>query len=672
MKRIYLLLSLLLSSAFCYGQATEDLTVELTATVIEVPAPQIKLHWKLLTIDAPTYYVYKKTKTATVWSAAIATLASTVDSFVDNAVVIDSAYEYEIFAQGTVGGSPLNSYGYIFAGIRSQPLHNKGTMLLLVDTTFTDSCKTDITILMSDLWGDGWQLIRHDIGRTPADTFVKAIIAKDYTLHTNVKSVLIIGHIAVPYSGDFSAAGIYPPDGHVPFHDGAWPADIYYSCMTGWTDATVTNTLGSYTPNWNVPGDNKFDQIGLPSPAVLQVGRVDFNDMPSFSSSEFNLMRRYLAKDHAYKMDSIVMRHRAIMHDDFGYFAGEGFAANGWRNFSPIVTNDSLLLVGGSALIQTLGDSSFQWAYGCGGGSFTSCGGVGGTSDYTTNGQNNIFTMMFGSYFGDWNVTDNFLRAPLCANPPALTNCWAGRPNWFFHHMALGENIGYGALLSQNNVSLYQPTGYGNDFIHAGFMGDLSLREDYIKPVSNLAISSVIHAGATLNWIASPDTAVHGYYVYRADSLYGYSQLLNTTAVATTTYHDATGTGGLKYYLVRPVKLKTTPSGTYYDLGVGVTDTAHVTYASALQVASVVPAINVSLYPNPAQSYITVTVNTDAPAAATMYVVNVAGEQMNVVTKQLKAGNNAYSLNVTGLPAGVYSLVVNTGTNSVVKKWVKL
>jgi type IX secretion system substrate protein len=667
MNRFFLLVTILLSSFISYGQATEDLAIELTGQVQEVPA-KITLHWKLLTVDTPTYIVYRKTKTATSWGSAIASLPATIDSYVDNSVVVDSAYEYQVWGQGTY----LQSYGYIFAGIKSQPLHNKGTMLLLVDTTFTDSCKTDIHTLMSDLWGDGWQLIRHDIGRTPADTAVKAMIAYDYAHNTNVKSVLIVGHVAVPYSGDFSASGDYPPDGHVPFHDGAWPSDIYYSCMTGWTDATVTNTLGSYTPNWNVPGDNKFDQIFLPSPAVLQIGRIDFNDMPSFSASEFNLMRSYLAKDHAYKMDSIVMHHRAIMHDDFGYFSGEGFAANGWRNFSPLITNDSLLVVGGSALIQTLADSTFQWAYGCGGGSFTSAGGIGSTSDYVINGQNNIFTMMFGSYFGDWNVTDNFLRAPLCANPPALTNCWAGRPNWFFHHMALGENIGYGALLSQNNMSLYQPTGYGNDWIHAALMGDLSLRTDYIKPITSLTIATPVHAGANLSWTASPDTAVHGYFVYRADSVYGYFQLLNTTAVTTTTYHDATGHSGKKYYMVRPVKLKATPSGTYYDLGVGVTDTATVSFASALGVASVAPGIKLAVYPNPAQGYLNVTVHSESPCVARMYIVNVAGEQLDLVTKQLNTGDNTYTLNVSRMPPGLYSVVVSTGANISVQKWVKL
>ena len=45
-----------------------------------------------------------------------------------------------------------------------------------------------------------------------------------------------------------------------------------------------------------------------------------------------------------------------------------------------------------------------------------------------------VFGMMLGSYFGDWNTQDNLMRSSV-ANGKLLTNVWAGRPNWFFHHM---------------------------------------------------------------------------------------------------------------------------------------------------------------------------------------------------------------------------------------------
>ena len=667
MQRIFLLFLLLLAGNFASGQATEDLTVELTATTVVSP-PSITLHWKPVGFGTPTYTIYKKSKTATTFGSPIALLPAGSIAYGDAAVIVDSAYEYQVIATG----SSLVSTGYIIAAIKSPPIHNKGTLIMLVDSTFTDSCAAALQVLMQDISGDGWQLRRHDISRSLPDTNVKDIIISDYATLPNVKAVLILGHIAVPYSGDFDTVTYYPPDGHVPYHDGAWPADIWYSCMSGWTDVSVNNTLGSYSANWNTPGDGKWDQVPIPSAGLLQIGRVDFWNMPAFSATEVQLMNSYLAKDHSYKMDSLTMRHRAILHDDFGYFGGEGFAANGWRNFSPIVTNDSLTVVAPGQLITTINADTYQWAYGCGGGSFTGAGGIGATTDFAANAGNSIFMMLFGSYFGDWNVQNNFLRAPLCANPPFLTNCWAGRPNWFFHHMALGENIGYGALLSQNNDgTLYQPGNYGAGYIHAALMGDLTLRTDYIQPISHLTITAPVHSGATLNWTASPDPAVLGYYVYRADSAFGYFKLISSL-LTTTTFHDVNGHNGLKYYMVRPVKLQPTPSGSYNNLGIGVTDTAHVSFASSLQIAGIMPRLSVNVFPNPTSNYLNVTVNASDPVAASLTIINEAGQQMSRTTKMLNAGANTYSQNVSKYASGVYNLVLRSGDQEVVTKWVKL
>lgn len=673
MKRIYLLFIALLSGfVAARAQSSEDYTVEVSATVSESPV-KITLNWKLLTVDAPTYQIFKKSATATAWGSSIATLPSTVGSFIDTNVIIDSAYEYFIYASGVVSGSSLISTGYCYAGIRRPAMHNRGIMLFLVDSTFLDSCSAGITTMMQDLSGDGWQLIRHDFGRTATDVTIKAAITADYTAHANVNAALILGHLAVPYSGGFDNVS-NPPDGHVPQHDGAWPADIYYSCITtGWTDVSVNNSLASFSANWNIPGDGKWDQIYIPSPAKIQIGRVDFFNMPAFGTTENAMMNSYLNRDHIYKMDSLYMRRRAVLHDDFGAFGGEAFAANGWRNFAPLLTKDSTTVVPANTIISSLQASTYQWAYGCGGGSFTSAGGIGNTTDWATGPVNGIFNMFFGSYFADWNVQNSFLRAPLCASTPALTNCWAGRPNWFFHHMALGYNIGFSTLLSQNNNgTLYQPGGYGNQFIHVALMGDPSLRTDYVQPITGLTISTVLHGGATLNWTPSADTSVIGYNVYRADSVYGYFTLLNTTMLAstTTTFHDTTGHFGLKYYMVRPVKLQSTPSGRYYNMGIGVTDTAYVTY-SVLSVAGTTPSVKLNVFPNPASNFINVAINTAQSVMANIYITTITGERLFPVSKELNKGANEYRLNIGSLSPGIYSVVVEYADRKEVQKWIK-
>ncbi len=673
MKKILFLFITLFIGNQLLAQSTEDYTVELSAVTQTIPTPKITLNWKRIISETPKYHIYKKSKTATTWGTQIAVLNATDSSFVDSLVIIDSAYEYQVFAMDTPSVTNWSASGYIYAGIKNPAIHNRGAIIVLVDSTFIDSCTANITKLMNDLSGDGWQVYRHNLSRNLADTSIKNLIVHDHTIDASINSLLILGHLAVPYSGDLN------PDGH-PNHLGAWPADLYYGCLTGWTDTYILDTGAGYIANRNMPGDGKWDQTIIPSFTVLQIGRIDVSNMPSFGRTEVQMMNTYLQKDHTYKMDSLNVHHRALISDNFGAFGGEAFAANGWRNFAPLVSKDSVQSI---PFIASLADSSFQWAYGCGGGSFNSAGGIGATTDFAANAENGIFTMLFGSYFGDWNVQDNFLRAPLCANPPALTNCWAGRPNWYFHHMALGESIGYSTKLTQNNnAMLYSrfdtasgyafASGYGAAFVHVALMGDPSLRTDYIKQASNLTITHGLHNGASLTWAASPDIAVIGYYVYRADSIYGYYKRLSNM-LSVTNFHDTVGTNGLKYYMVRPVKLQSTPSGNYYNLGIGITDTATISFPHVYvtNITNVQNELSINVFPNPAKNLLQLSISSSNECTAIICIVNSIGETYYPTSKQLKSGINQYSLNISSIASGMYQVVVSTGTKKIVSKWIK-
>ncbi len=654
MKKHYLLFLLtLLVYNRTLAQTCADYTVQLSATIQLMP-PKITLSWKPLTY-ASSISIYRKTLTATTWGTAISSLPASDTTYTDAALVADSAYEYWVNAPG----SSISATGYIYAGINAPAIHNRGILDLIVDSTFSDSCKTSITQLMNDLSGDGWQIIRHDLARTVNDVTAHGLIKNDYTTHPNLKAVLLLGHIAVPYSGDLN------PDGH-PNHLGAWPADVYYANMNGyWGDIIVNDTSSSYAANKNIPGDGKWDQTILPSADELQVSRIDFFNMPAFAKTEIQLMNAYLNRDHTYKMDSLSINHRGLVDDNFGTFSGEAFASNAWRNFAPLIGKNNIQSID---FITSLNDSAYQWAYGCGGGTFTSAGGIGATTDFAANDVNAIFTMLFGSYFGDWNVQNNFLRAPLCSNVPALTSCWAGRPDWFFHHMAIGENIGYSAWITQNDNTLYQPLSFSANWIHVALMGDLSLRTDYIKPARNLIASSSANAGAHLSWTASPDPAVIGYYVYRSDTLYGNYQRLSSLLTATT-FNDTVGLNGLKYYMVRPVKLQQTPSGTYYNLGIGITDTATVSYPSL--VANITAIENVSLFPNPVKDRLNMILNSTSNSSVTISIINQTGQKIQTTTQQIKYGSNSFSFDVSKLPTGFYIAIITTDNSSFAAKWIK-
>ena len=658
-KYFYSFLLAMLVYVSASAQSTADYAVQITATTQTTP-PKITLTWKPMSDTATIYYVYRKGINDATWPAALVTLAHVDTTYVDTAVIVDSAYEYQVIAVAT----SWQAAGYIYAGIKNPAIHSRGGLIMMVDSTFTDSCSAELHRLMKDLSGDGWQIFRHDVARGLSDTSVKSLIQADYTANPGVNAVLLVGHVAVPYSGDLN------PDAH-PNHLGAWPADVYYGVLGNvWTDMSILDTVAGYTANWNILGDGKWDQTTIPGTVSLQIGRIDFNNMPAFGTSEVYMMKNYLGRDHIYKMDSIYVNRRALISDNFGPFSGEAFAANGYRNFAPLLSRDSIN--NGIPFISSLNDSSFLWAYGCGGGSFGSAGGIGSSSDFATNQTKGIFTMLFGSYFGDWNVQDNFLRAPLCSPTPALTCCWAGRPNWYFHHMSLGQNIGFSARVTQNNdCSLYGPCNYGSHWVHVALMGDLSLRMNYIKPITSITITKVLHHGATVAWTASPDANVIGYYVYRSSNgEFGkYNKI--SGLISTLSYHDTVGTSGLVYYMVRPVKLQGTPSGGYYNLGIGVTDSATVSFPSyvALEQASF---FDFSVYPNPASNNVSVSITSASDEIATVSIVNLSGQTILTGVKQLTTGTNIYSVNICQLPAGTYAIMVNTNDKQLVKKWVKL
>src|SRR5207249_7573008 len=121
-----------------------------------------------------------------------------------------------------------------------------------------------------------------------------------------------------------------------------------------------------------------------------------------------------------------------------------------------------------------------------------------------------MFTMLFGSWLGDWESEDDLLRAVLASPTGGLTAVWSGRPHWFMHHMALGENIGYSARLTQNNGphGLYRTqVNSAAGQVHVALMGDPTLRMHVVMPPGGAVAN-----GGILTWTASPDT-VMGYHI---------------------------------------------------------------------------------------------------------------------------------------------------------------
>ncbi len=554
----------------------------LTSADVSISPPRITVSW-VNDVNALSYDVYKKLPADAAWTN-LGMLAGTTNNYVDDAVSPGIIYEYKI-----VKTTPLiTGYGYVYSGINITAPDARGTMLLAVNNSFSTYIQPEIDQLTNDLVGDGWKVIQKNFAPTTKDTAVKSWVISEYNKPgANVRSLLIVGHFAIPYSGNFA------PDGHAE-RIGAQPADVHYADIDGaWTDNTViTTTTGAiYTPN--APGDGRWDQSKIPSPVELQVGRIDMYNMTGFALSEADLIKQYLHKNHAYRHKMINPARRAFMNtvlDNSGFHTSAG----AWRSFAPMLgsTNIGVINSGGCTgagncnnFIDSLQNNSYLWTYMAGGGSDTSCADPVFTSSQCINKTiNTVFMQLYGSYFVEWakggisTTTNHLLRAPLANEGMPLATCWTGiSPRWYFHHMGLGETIGYSLMQSQNNTGIYDP---GNNSllggVHMVLMGDPTLRLHMVFPVSNLTATQV-GSSVQLNWNASADDNIIGYNIYRSDTITGTFSKLNSSIIQTTSFTDTMPSVTTNnVYMIRAVKSEVSASGLYQNMSEGIFSTKAV------------------------------------------------------------------------------------------------
>lgn len=628
-----------------FGLSASDYAVLAWAEVNTNP-PSITLKWNA-DPRATNYVVYRK-NLENRWSL-ITNLPSTAALFADTNVEKGMLYEYKIVREGVENNTGFRGISYILSGIEVPPVEQRGGLILLVESSIAESLASEIRRLELDLVGDGWSVFRRDIPRIFSPPEVKSIITNIYyNSSTPVKAVFLLGRIPVPYSG------MIAPDGHSD-HIGAWPADVYYGDVDGvWTDASVNYTNASNPRLTNIPDDGKFDQNQLPSNTELWVGRVDLSDMPAFGLSETELIRKYLWKDHNFRFNFFRFQKKAVIDDNFGEFGGEAFSASAWRDFTAFFGRAN---VASADYFTTLYFAAYLWSYGCGAGSYTSASGVGNTAQFAAKPVYTVFTMLFGSYHGDWDSQNNFMRAALCYPSYGLTCGWSGRPHWHCHHMAMGFPIGYSAWITQNNDnSSYEDSSYYKRNVHIALMGDPTLRMHTVSPPSELRALAVENGAVLLTWGRSPEN-VAGYIVYGAAELSGdYVRLHDgfITDTNLTVYSNA-----WNYFMVRAVKLETSASGSYYNLSQGI-------FQSAPGIASLEPSISI-VEPTTNMSY---TVSSKIKISADVFDPSRAVTKIVFYNGEYKLGEATlppYEITWQNAPAGTYEIAVvaEIGTNIV-------
>lgn len=653
MKKLFGFLLIASLPAILFAQKSLEEVLFLKAVV---SSEKITIEWMDDESTTP-YVIHKRSKGAKDWEK-IGEVAGSSGSYADSDVSPHEAYEYQVVKMTGATRPPV---GYLYSGFEVSEIASHGEIILLIDSVIADSLAPELNRLESDLMGEGWMVESIYAGRSEEVKVVKERIVN--ASGENTTALLILGHIPVPYSGFFltgQVGFVIPPDGHDD-HIGAWAADVFYGDLDGeWTDETAYVENERFPENANIPGDGKFDQSRIPSDIELEVGRVDFHNMPAFTKTEIGLMKDYLDRNHSFRVGEWQVVERAVIDDNFKSL---NLSLTGQRNFTAMLDFDSVHQK--LDYLEAQSSGFYLWSYGCGAGTPTSCKGLNGNSsavahtrDFASLELQNIFTITAGSYFGDWDKKDNFLRAPLCNS--ALTNFWGGIPQWYVHHMALGETIGYGTKISQNNFDHFDygefnALGGVDDFaawrgVQMALMGDPTLTMKYPQVPTNL--KAVAQNGAIeLTWDAASGD-VDGYNVYRRNEKGEYKKA-NDDVITTTSFTDNTNWFSGKYtYAVRSVKLETTPSGSYFNVGGGaMTDVDHV---NGLEGVSISP---LSIYPNPVKDWLSVNFETSFNGTLELGVHDLLGKE--VVDGNFRAQmGSAPKLDIAHLHQGVYVLVI--------------
>lgn len=569
-RRLTAIALLLCSQMARSADQTWTYAVQASATVAADPA-RIELSWPADAFPVNDYTVQRKAPGAAAWGDSV-TLPGDATSYVDHDVALGNRYEYQIVKHAAA----YTGYGYIAVGLNASLVDTRGRAILLVETSLAGPLAPEIARFESDLAGDGWTVLRHDISRDSAPGDVKELIRSHYAADPrNTQAVILLGRIPVARSGNLNV------DGHAAR---PMPADVFYGEMDGsWPDAN---------------GDGVYDPSLLPSAVELQVGRIDFSDLPGRYSpvrygDEIELTRRYLEKNHAYRHAQVRPPLKALV-GGLSDARGQAYAATGFRNFSALVGNDQITIAEAETdtpvenrWLARVTRDEYLWAFGAGAGSDFTVGSLGEhgiyndlwASDLIERRAKATFYLMFGSWFSEWDKSDNLLRTALAAPDRGLAAAWAGRPHHFYHHMGVGETIGYGIRLTQNNEGLYsnqvqrQLRG-----VHIALLGDPTLRLYAVAPPK--AVGLVTEGGANvLTWQGSDDQ-IFGYHVYRATDPAGPFTRLTTNLVGDGRFVDSTPPPGARYQ-VRAVTLTLGPSGSFYNASQGIYAAAGGSYATA-------------------------------------------------------------------------------------------
>ena len=541
--------------------------------------PALNLVWQPAATNA-LFDVKKRVWGQTNWtwlSGAIGT------NILDTQITSGQRYEYNLNSGFFSTLGVREPYGNTMtASVLGSAIESRGKILLLVDETLEAALQPDLNSFITNLVGDGWSVIRTNVPRHIDDysstaayapnwfnitNRIAPAIRSQYALHANqLKHILIIGHVTIPYTGDQADDGhtsISQPYGS---HRGPWSSDLYYSDVDGlWHDSIniPASDFGypAYPENHNSPQDGKLDDDYLPPNAQgvrgaeITVARIDFARLPAFSQSEAELLKRYLQKNARYRHKQLTFDASTIGADLFFPFPGT-IAAD--RMAAEMASKLEVLKPAAHGDVFATGSSFII-------GLQSSPGYVGRISDgrpqqkQTTDFAAGLvdpacaFYLIRSSWMQDWNLENNFMRAMLTGANGGLAAGWFTTLGaWRFDPLGAGLELGSGWRDVVNrplNVLTLRQSDRTTQIL-----GDSTLRFPVLAPPSGFT-GARVNGMVNLSWTASPEPGC-AYNIYRASNgIFTEFVRLNSAPLTGTTFSEPPVSRGSKLYMLRAAKV---------------------------------------------------------------------------------------------------------------------
>ena len=123
--------------------------------------------------NATGYEIFRKDLGTAAWGSAYATLGANDSSFIDRAIEKGKMYDYQIKKTGAAG---LVGYGYVTAGAEVDAIHDRGVVLLIIDSTLAEGLNESLGIMRKDLVADGNQIVEYVVSQNTDHITIKAKI----------------------------------------------------------------------------------------------------------------------------------------------------------------------------------------------------------------------------------------------------------------------------------------------------------------------------------------------------------------------------------------------------------------------------------------------------------------------------------------------------------------